>query len=79
MSGAQWMVVLIVAIIMIASFLKASVRHGTQVAMQQPDPDAERMREEIRSLKDRIAVLERIATDRSSALEHEIEALRSRD
>lgn len=45
---------------------------------QQPDPDAERMREEIRTLKDRIAVLERIATDTNSAasLDREIEKLR---
>jgi hypothetical protein len=40
--------------------------------------DAERMREEIRTLKDRIAVLERLATDNSSAvaLDREIERLR---
>jgi hypothetical protein len=45
-----------------------------------PDEDAEnrRLREEVRALKDRIAVLERIATDSSTHLDREIEALRDR-
>jgi hypothetical protein len=42
------------------------------------DPDAGRMREEIKQLKERIAVLERIATDKGNRLEQEIEALRDR-
>ncbi|WBO21441.1 hypothetical protein [Sphingomonas abietis] len=44
------------------------------------DDDAEnrRLREEVRALKDRIAVLERIATDSSTHLDREIEALRNR-
>ncbi len=44
----------------------------------QPDPDAERMREEIKVLKERIAVLERITTETNSAvaLDREIEKLR---
>lgn len=44
----------------------------------QPDPDGERMREEIRTLKERIVVLERLATDTNSAvaLDREIEKLR---
>jgi hypothetical protein len=54
--------------------------HGEQglVANPMPDPDAGRMREEIRTLKERIAVLERLATDTSSAvqLDREIEKLR---
>ncbi len=47
----------------------------------QDDAEAERMKGEVRQLKDRIAVLERIVTDgdrnRGLALEREIEALRS--
>lgn len=44
----------------------------------QPDPDAESMRVEIRTLKERIAVLERVITDTNSAsaLDREIEKLR---
>lgn len=43
--------------------------------------EAARLREEVRALKDRIAVLERLATDDEGprALEREIEKLRSRD
>lgn len=51
---------------------------GHNQLMSQPDPDADRMREEIRTLKERIAVLERLATDSNSAvaLDREIEKLR---
>lgn len=44
------------------------------------DPDALQMREEIRTLKDRIHVLERIATDNNSAhdINRQIEQLRDR-
>lgn len=47
---------------------------------QRDDGETERLRGELRQLKDRIAVLERIVTDgdrnRGMALEREIEALR---
>ncbi|MFD1611257.1 hypothetical protein ACFSCW_05510 [Sphingomonas tabacisoli] len=45
------------------------------------DAESRRLREEVRTLKERIAVLERLATDDAGprALEREIEALRSRD
>ena len=50
---------------------------GTQ-SVAARDPDADRMREEIKALKERIAVLERLATDTNSAvaLDREIEKLR---
>lgn len=53
-------------------------REGLMSQAALPDPDAERMREEIRTLKERIAVLERLATDTNSAaaLDREIEKLR---
>lgn len=82
------MIVMIVAISAVASVLRAKygiVRRGrgrhaeeVYVGKQLPDPDTDRMREEIRTLKERIAVLERIATDTSSAvqLDREIEKLR---
>lgn len=78
------MVVLIVAIVAVANVLRARHgirrgRHGEDVAVR--DPDADRLREEIKTLKERVAVLERIATDtnRGAALDREIEALRHRD
>ena len=79
------MVVLIVAIGAVASIFRAKYgvvrnRHGDELPMR--DPDSERMRDEVRALKERVAVLERIATDansRGSELEREIEALRRND
>jgi hypothetical protein len=79
------MVVLIVAIGAVASILRAKYgvvrnRHGDETPIR--DPDADRLRDEVRTLKERVAVLERIATDansRGSQLEREIDALRRID
>ncbi len=73
------MVVLIILIVTIGKVF-SSRRRGKDVGTDiiQANPDAARMREEVKMLKDRIAVLERIATDNSSAtaLDREIEKLR---
>lgn len=79
------MVVLIVAITAIASIYRAKygvVRRGKGEDFVRPDNgENERLREELRALKERVAVLERIATenDRGMTLDREIEALRNRD
>lgn len=79
------MVVLIVAITAIASIFRAKygvVRRGKGEDFVRPDNgENERLRQELRTLKDRVAVLERIATDndRGITLDREIEALRTRD
>lgn len=83
------MVVLIVAIVTIGRVISAkygtpwpSSRRDRQANRMMgpagPDPDAERMRDEIKALKERIAVLERVITDTNSAsaLDREIEKLR---
>lgn len=76
------MVVIIVAIVSIAGIMKA--KYGRRSVWEDTnetdvaDPDAKRLREEVRTLKERIAVLERIATDRTSSLDHEIERLRDK-
>lgn len=53
------------------------------IATRRDDGEADRLKSEVRQLKDRIAVLERIVTDgdnnRSVALEREIEALRHKE
>ncbi len=73
------MVVLIILIVTIGKVF-SSRRRGKDVGTDiiQANPDSARMREEVKMLKDRIAVLERIATDNSSAtaLDREIEKLR---
>lgn len=80
------MVVMIVAITAIASVLRAKYgvvrtgrgRHATDTFVGRSDPETARANEEIKALKERIAVLERLATDTNSAnaLDREIEKLR---
>jgi hypothetical protein len=84
-------IVIIVAISAIASVMRAKhgiVRTGrgreeVYVGRHENDPEKEMLRGEVRELKDRIAVLERIVTDgdrnRGLALEREIEALRDKE
>lgn len=80
------MVAFIVLVVMIASIVKTAIRarhgltrdrKGNEVATRS-DPDADRLRDEVKTLKDRIAVLERLATDTNSAvtLDREIDKLR---
>lgn len=76
------MVVLIVAIVSLAGIIKARrQRFGPPGSVTADDGENRRLREEVRALKDRVAVLERLITDErgSRDLAHEIEALRSRD
>lgn len=72
------MVVLIVAIVSWSRLQRAKYVHAQTAPAE--GADTERLAGEIRALKDRIAVLERIVTDgdhvRGIALEREIEALR---
>ncbi len=85
--GPFEMVVAIIAVITIGKIVNTRMKakhgvfedeNGNQIVAH--DPDADRMRGEIKTLKERIAVLERIATDErgSRALEQEIESLRDR-
>lgn len=71
------MVVLIVLIVTIGQVVRARVGRGKQLRLAD-DPDAVRMREEVIKLRDRVAVLERIATDKNHLLEEEFERLRDR-
>ena len=78
------MVVAIVAITAIASVVRAKygvIRRGKgeEFLQRGPDPEAERLRAEVQALKERVAVLERLATDSSTALEREFDKLRDRD
>jgi hypothetical protein len=78
------MIVAIVAIVSIAGIVRAKYgiirRHrGEELVQRGPDPEAERLRAEVKALKERVAVLERLATDSTSALEREFDKLRQRD
>ena len=76
------MIVLIVAIVMIASVLKARTGGGRRrdrvgEAPHTSDENA-RLKAEVRALHERIAVLERITVEKENSLEREIEKLRDR-
>ena len=80
MSGGQMMVVLIVAIVMIAQIVK-SRQYSFRGAPDGDDRAAgenARLREELKQLKERLAVLERITVEKENTLERQIEELRDR-
>lgn len=80
------MVVAIVFITAVASVIRAKYgvvrigrgRNAREEFVGRDDPEKERLREELKALKERVAVLERLATDDSSSLEREIERLRDK-
>ena len=81
MNGGQVMVVLIVAIVMVASIVRAKYGHTRRGAAQiDPREHAEnmRLREEVKELKQRIQVLERITVEKENTLSKQIEELRDR-
>lgn len=91
MSGSQIMVVMIVLIVSIAGILKARyrARHGIIednggnqhfIGAQQDDRTKTELLKELDTLRERVKVLERIATDerQSRSIAAEIEALRDK-
>ena len=72
------MVAFIVLVVMVAGVLKARYSYRHREVAPRDDADAIRMREEIKMLRDRLAVLERITIEKESSLEREIEQLRDR-
>ena len=77
------MVVLIVAIVMIAGVFKAKYGYGRRrgaSAEADPKEQAEnlRLRDEVKQLKERIQVLERITVEKENTLSKQIEELRDR-
>ena len=84
------MVVAIIAITAIASVVRAKYgvtsgcgsrrnRDGRLAQAAPPDDEADRLRAEVKALKERVAVLERLATDHTSALDREFERLKQQD
>jgi hypothetical protein len=81
MDGGQLTAIIIVAIVMLASIVRAAVRgprHPVNFANPQGEVENRRLRDEVSQLKDRIKVLERIAVDKENSLANEIESLRDR-
>jgi hypothetical protein len=74
-------VVIIVVIGAITSTIQAAIGARRTTASAEPahlQASASPVREEVRMLKERVAVLERIATDRNHLLEQEFDRLRDR-
>ena len=77
--GRYEMIVAIVAIVMFATVLKArysAQRHGRREVEASDDAETLRLREEVKQLKERLHVLERITTDRENSLSRQIDELR---
>jgi len=84
MDGGQITAVLIVAMVMIGSIVRAKFgygrygrygRHNARVSDQEHTENL-RLRDEVKDLKERIKVLERITVDKENSLAKEIESLR---
>jgi hypothetical protein len=85
MSGGEVMIIVIVAMAMVASILKAvfsGPRHPVVFNQEGGDPKLKaetiRLHDEVVQLKERIKVLERIAIEKENSLAKEIEELRNR-
>lgn len=82
------MVVLIVGMVMLASVFKARYGYGRRRRQGLADMDSAptaqeqaetmRLRDEVKQLKERIHVLERIAVDKEDTLSRQIDELRNR-
>ena len=81
MNGGQVTAIMIVALIMLGSIIRAAIRGPRQAPLfSNPQGDAEnqRLRDEVHELKERIKVLERITVEKENSLAKEIESLRDR-
>ena len=80
------MIAVIVLIVMTASVLRAafgarhrrSDRNRDRDAVPKDDAETARLREEVKQLKERLHVIERITVEKENSLEREIERLRDR-
>jgi len=76
------MVVLIVLIVTVAGLVRAKLgirrdKWGNEHPVRD-DAETARLRDEVKSLKERLAVIERITVEKENSLEREIERLRDR-
>ena len=81
MDSGQLTAIIIVAIVMLASIIRASVRgprHRSVSSDGHAQAENQRLRDEVSGLKERLKVLERIAVEKENSLANEIESLRDR-
>lgn len=74
------MVILIVLIVTVGKIVmsRRSGRHHEEKIAPEERLESLRLKDEVKQLKERIHVLERIATDKDTALSREIDSLRDR-
>jgi hypothetical protein len=79
MDGGQLTAIIIVAIVMLASIIRAGVKWGRHHhPTDQTLVENRRLHSEVQELKERLKVLERITVDKENSLAKEIESLRDR-
>jgi uncharacterized protein YlxW (UPF0749 family) len=83
MNHGEVMVVWIVAIVMVASIFRAKYgyyrrRRDSGAVPPQEQAETLRLRDEVKELKERLKVLERITVDKENSLSRQIEELRDR-
>ena len=82
MNGGQITAIVIVAMVMLASIIRAAVRGSGRRAQCGDDSQTlvenRRLRDEVSELKERIKVIERITVEKENSLSREIESLRDR-
>ena len=71
-------VLMIITITMIGGILKSRYGHGRGAPGVRDDSETLRLKEEVRALKERLQVLERITIEKESSLNREIDSLRDR-
>jgi uncharacterized protein YlxW (UPF0749 family) len=83
LGSGQIMAIIIVAIVMVAGIFKSRYRyerkHGARLSESESraaTAEAERLREEVKQLRERLHVLERITVEKESSLEREFARLR---
>ena len=72
------LLVVVVGIVLLAGVLKSGDRRSAGDDGAASEAENYRLREEVKDLKERVKVLERIATDRENTLDRQIEELRDR-
>ena len=72
------MIVLIVTVAVIGSVLRSRYKAQAAERKKMARPDTERLQQEVKALRERLATLERITIEKESSLEREIEQLRDR-
>lgn len=81
MDSGQLTLIIIVALVILGSIIRTVLRgprHPVVLSDGQAKAENSRLRDEVRELKERLKVLERIAVEKENSLANEIESLRDR-